>query len=265
MSQLLAAIFNENLHVDRRLPAKHDKRKYVLAQFWMRHGEHRRLLHGGMLDKDVFDLDRSDLVAAAHDHVLHPVDMVEVTFRIHISEIAGVKPSASECFRGRFGIAMIATHDTWPSNKDLPSFARFDVTVGLVGDSHLAQYRSPYRSEMLVENLRRQIGTHSRRFRHPIDLTQPDPREACVRPIQCRHRNRRRAEAEQPDGLERMSGRIELLGHKDDDCGHYQQHRSALGAHTCKSDLRVKRRIDYQRCTGIERPHSCDKASRAGG
>jgi len=61
--------------------------------------------------------------------------VVEVTFSITISEIAGVKPSASECLRGRFGIAVIAAHDTWPANEDLPSLARLDVMVGRVGDS----------------------------------------------------------------------------------------------------------------------------------
>src|SRR5579864_226344 len=88
VNQFLATMFNEILHLDFRLSTKHDKRKYVLAQLRMWHADHRGLVHSGMLDKHVFDLDRSDFKAAAHNHVLHPVDMIEIAFRIHVSDIA---------------------------------------------------------------------------------------------------------------------------------------------------------------------------------
>src|SRR3954447_10046380 len=70
-----------------------DRRADLLAQLGMRHPDHGRLAHRGVLVEDLLDLARIDVVATADDHVLLAVDDEEVAVLVDLCHVAGVEPA----------------------------------------------------------------------------------------------------------------------------------------------------------------------------
>ena len=56
----------------------------------------RDLHHGLVLVEHALDLGARDVLAARHDHVLEPVDDVEVPVVVLHADVAGVEPAARE-------------------------------------------------------------------------------------------------------------------------------------------------------------------------
>ena len=81
-----------------------------LAEFLVRHADHRRVGHRRMVDQGDLDLLGIDVQPAGHDHVLGAVDEVEIPVRVEIAHVAGAEPPVLERRFGGRGIAEIFAH-----------------------------------------------------------------------------------------------------------------------------------------------------------
>ncbi len=68
----------------------------------------RRWRRRGVLVEDALDLERRDVLAAAPDHVLAPVDEVEVAFGRAADDVAGVEPVVGPRLGGRLVVLQVA-------------------------------------------------------------------------------------------------------------------------------------------------------------
>src|ERR1700751_1766703 len=72
-----------------------------------------------MLVENVFNLDAIDVLAAADQHVLSPVDDIAETLFIQAGEIPRFYPSLNEGFRRFIGFVPVALHHLWAVAPDL--------------------------------------------------------------------------------------------------------------------------------------------------
>src|SRR5919112_588791 len=79
--------------------------------------------HVGVLEEDLFDLARVDVVAGGHDHVLLPVDDVEVAALVHLRDVARVEPAVPQRLCRLIGHAPVALHDLRAPDDQLPRLA----------------------------------------------------------------------------------------------------------------------------------------------
>src|SRR6201996_3381416 len=98
--------------------------------------DHRHLGHGRVLGDDVLDLDRVHVLAAGDDHVLDPVDHVDVAALVHPAAVAGVHPARPDGFGGGPGLLPVAEHDVLAGRDDLPHRAPGHLDVAVVHDLH---------------------------------------------------------------------------------------------------------------------------------
>src|SRR5262249_437184 len=74
-------------------------------------GDRLDILDLGMTVKELFDLARINVLAAADHHVLDAADDVAIAFVVERGEIAGVHPSGSiDCLAGFLLVVPIAEH-----------------------------------------------------------------------------------------------------------------------------------------------------------
>src|SRR2546426_354083 len=79
----------------------------------------RALAHRIVLVQHALDLGARDVLAARHDHVLEPVDDVEVAVFVDDADVAGVEPAARERGASRVGVAPVALEHLRPAQYDL--------------------------------------------------------------------------------------------------------------------------------------------------
>src|SRR6202022_4525553 len=70
-----------------------------------------------------------DVEAAANNHVLYPVDDVDIAVLVAPCEVAGMEPAIAHRFGGRFWAFVIAFHHIVPPDSDLPHFVSAHVLV----------------------------------------------------------------------------------------------------------------------------------------
>ncbi len=92
-----------------------------------------------MAVKDLLDLPRVDVVAAADDQVLGPVDDEVEAVLVAVTEVAGVQPAAAQGSLGRLRLASVALHDVVAADQDLADVVptRRQRLVALAADAHL--------------------------------------------------------------------------------------------------------------------------------
>src|SRR5699024_7245178 len=86
---------------------------------------------------DRLDLLRVEVLTAADDHVLDPVDDGEVAVLVEGSDVAGVEPSVDDRLGGLLGPVEIAAHDGGAGDEDLAGFAGGLIPPVLVDDPDL--------------------------------------------------------------------------------------------------------------------------------
>ena len=102
-----------------------------------------------MLEEDVLDFARIDVLAAADDHVLLAVDEEEVAVRVDVADVSRVEPPAAEGFRGRVRVPEVADHDVRPAEADFATLAGSHLVAFVVEDSDLlAAEGSPDRTDL---------------------------------------------------------------------------------------------------------------------
>ena len=77
----------------------------------MRHADHRRVVHGGVLEERGLDLDAVHVLAAADHHVLGAVDDVDEALVVEPGDVAALEPAVGERGLGRLGLVQVALHD----------------------------------------------------------------------------------------------------------------------------------------------------------
>ena len=81
-----------------------------------------RFDHRLVLVEHALDLGAGDVLAAGHDHVLEPIDDVEVAVVVHHADVAGVEPAAGERRARRVGIAPVALEHLRSAQHDFAAF-----------------------------------------------------------------------------------------------------------------------------------------------
>lgn len=81
---------------DPRTGLQQDGRADVLAQPNMRNGERRRARHVGMLEQDVIEFSRRNLLPSPVDHFLQPAREKQVSVLVEVPLVAGSEPRTAE-------------------------------------------------------------------------------------------------------------------------------------------------------------------------
>ena len=144
---MLAKMVEHLPGVGRRAVACNDRQAHAFAETLVGDRERRGLEHRGMLDCQVLDMRRINIVATADDEVLLAADDLQIAFGIEAPEVAGEKPATRvERVLGRRLVVEITEHQQPAARADLAQFAgfRLDVGVFLVPQARLiAAARAP--------------------------------------------------------------------------------------------------------------------------
>src|SRR5262249_12287625 len=101
------------------------------------------LVDGGVLGERIFDLDRVHVLAAGHDHVLHPIDEVEVAAFIEVSRVARVIPAAAKRLPGLVRTVPVLLHQVPASRAPLAPLAlRYLVALLVLDRESHANHRT---------------------------------------------------------------------------------------------------------------------------
>ena len=114
--------------------AQHDDGVHRLAPDVAGDADHGDLRHRRVRRDRVLDLDRVDVLAAGHDHVLDPIDQVEIAVLVEVAGVAGVVPAAAERLLGRVLLVPVLDHVVAAARADLAVLSRRQQVAGLVLD-----------------------------------------------------------------------------------------------------------------------------------
>ena len=121
----------------RRTGLEHDDGNGHLAPSLVRSPDHGGLRDGFVLVQHALDLGAGDVLAARHDHVLQPIDDVQIAVLVLHPDVAGVEPAATKGVGGRFRIAPVPLEHLRPSQHDLAALAHRDRRTLVVPDVEL--------------------------------------------------------------------------------------------------------------------------------
>ena len=159
----------------RSLPGlQHDDRLHLLAVRLVRHADDRDLGDGLVGHQHFFQLARVDIESAADDHVLQPVDDVEVALLVQAADVARVEPPVADRFSRRFGPLVVALHDVVAADDDLAALADGQAIVLLVDDAHLDAGDGLAHAARDAVELHVAEGGNGARFRQAIALEDGD-------------------------------------------------------------------------------------------
>src|SRR6201999_1144982 len=115
-----------------------DRGADLFAKGVVRDADDGGLGHVRVLVEHLFDLARVDVVAAADDHVLGPVDDVEVAVLVDAPDVAGIQPSVGGD-RGLGGVRQIpiALHHVVAPDLDLTRLPSRDLDSVQINHPHL--------------------------------------------------------------------------------------------------------------------------------
>src|SRR6476646_10533714 len=120
-----------------RTRLERDRRADLLTQLGVRDADNRRLGDLRVLVQHLFDLPRVDVVSAADDQILLPVDDVVIAVLVHPPDVAGAEPAVVRDGLGRrLRPVQIALHDVVAADRDLPDLALRDLGARRVNDTH---------------------------------------------------------------------------------------------------------------------------------
>ena len=103
---------------------EHDERDHFLAHARVRLADDGGLCHGWVTEKDLLDLARIDVVAAADHQVLLAVDDEQIAVLVDISQVAGVEPATGERLGGLLRPPVIGLHHVVAADDDLADVLR---------------------------------------------------------------------------------------------------------------------------------------------
>src|SRR6185437_5098004 len=112
-----------------RAGAQHDDGVHALAPLGVGDADDGALGHGRVAGHGVLHLGRVDVLAAADDHVLDPVDDEQVAAGVQVAAVAGVHPAAPEGVRRLLRLVPVALHDVPAAADDLADDSGRDLGV----------------------------------------------------------------------------------------------------------------------------------------
>src|SRR2546428_410480 len=128
----------DDVRLRRGLPGLQDhERLYRLAAAWIGDTDRRGFSDRGMHEQDLLDFPRVHVEAGAKDHVLLPVDDVEVAIRVHLGQVAREEPTVAEDHPRFLQFVPIAFHHLWTADRKLPDLALRQLSRRVVGIDHL--------------------------------------------------------------------------------------------------------------------------------
>ena len=108
----------------RRARGQVDDGADLLAEHVVGDADRRRVGHGRVLEQGGFDLDAVDVLAAADDHVLGPVDDVDEALVVDAGDVARVQPAVGDRRRRRLRLVPVALDDVGTLDPQLADLAR---------------------------------------------------------------------------------------------------------------------------------------------
>src|SRR5229473_3397857 len=103
----------------------------------IRYSEYGCLAHRRMGEKDGLHLSGIDILAARDDHVLRPVQYVEVTICVLIADVAGTKEAASESSRRIPRVIPVGAHYVCSARHQFAALAGVYLHARFVSDLYL--------------------------------------------------------------------------------------------------------------------------------
>ena len=185
--------------------------------------------------QDVLHLGAVHVLAAGDDHVLRPVDEVDVALVVHVAEVAGAVPPVDERGGRLLGLVPVADHDVGAADErprrprrpaaGVPSGAD---DLDLDADRGLAARAGPRRVEQVLLAADRR--GDRRRLGGAVQVLELGVRERLVGPPQRLGRDRRPAVADRPQAADVARAGQLLLAHRGQHRRHDQACRSPRGA-----------------------------------
>ena len=161
-------------------PDRHD-RVHRLAPAVVGDPEHGRFHDLLVLGQGVLDLDRVHVLGAGDDHVLEPVDHVEVAVRVGVRAVTGAVPAVDERRLGLLRAVPVAQHHVRAADPELADLPRPQRRVRGIANLDLdARHRRAHRGEAAAIRLlarmaaavvlRREMRDRGRRLGHAVKL-----------------------------------------------------------------------------------------------
>ena len=151
------------------------ERRHRFAPVRVGQADHRHLADTGVRLDGVLHLRGVHVHAAADDHVVLAVQQIQVTVRVHPSDVAGVQPAVHQRFGAFLRQAVITEHVVWRASRHFAAFTRghrFSVAIDDTDLAHgrgLAATEQPLRMGRIVV-LPAQPGDEVGRFRLAVQL-----------------------------------------------------------------------------------------------
>ncbi len=120
----------------------------------MRNTDHGYIHNFWMFGKNFLDITGKDIDAARDDHVLFPVQDIEVTILIKFSDIPGLQVGSSPlispyCLRGLFRLLIVSPHQRGAIPHDFPDLSPGKFLPLIVNDANISSHdRGSYRSDL---------------------------------------------------------------------------------------------------------------------
>ncbi len=231
----------------------------------VRQPEDRGFEHGRVLVERVLDLDRVHVLAAAHDHVLGPVDEEQVALVVQVAEVARPVPALVQGLGGGLRVLPVAGHHARTAHQHLADLARRDALVVGTDDGHLdAGDRLAAGGEpraVQLPFLVPQDGHHRRRLRGAVEVGQLGAGEGGVGPPHDLGRDGRGGVADQAQRARVPRAAALLVDHRRDHGRHRHEHRHAVALDEVEAHRGVERR---QHDDGPAEPHEAQQRRGAG-
>ncbi len=130
-------MFAQRFQINRLAFLRRDECHRRLTFARVRAADHGALFHTGKAVDHLLDLARVDVHSMDQQHVLEPINDVQISIAVHPSQVARMKPAVADCFCGFIGIVKVAAHHVRTADADLAHFARRKHPAAFVADRNL--------------------------------------------------------------------------------------------------------------------------------
>ena len=193
------------------------------------------------------DLDRIDILAAAHDHVLEPIDDMDIARLVHPADVARMHPAAAQRRGGFLRPVPIAEHHALAARHDFAVGPDGDLLIMLVDDPQLDGHRRPAGgTDTLARRVQRTVigGPEQRGDRrqlgHAVSLDETTPRQGLDQPVHQSGGDRGGTIDDPFDAAEVMVREGGMIEQRLDHRRHQKQVGDAVGGHRAHDCLGVE-------------------------
>ena len=198
----------------------------------------------GMLEQQLLELARIDVLAAADDHVLEPALDRAIAARVHRAEVAGMQPAVGvDGGGGRLGHLEIAEHDVIAARAELADRRRSAPVSPVSGSTILVSMLGSGRPMVPALSSIAVVGAGLRRDRRAFGLPEHDGEgraKLFLEPLAPARRHGRAARADRLDRGEIGCRKGRMLQHRDQHGRHADHGIAAIGPEHLEHDGRAR-------------------------